>query len=240
MEALEKNGRPEGMAAPSACFVAIDFDGTVTDVDIIDAVLQDFARPEWRDVEALWEQGIIGSRECLERQMAMVEQPLGRLLQYVDGFSIDETFGDFLRFLSCQGIPYAIVSDGFQVFIERLLANAGLTQVPVLANVLSEERGGLKTLFPYADPDCSSANCKCMATAEPGRECSLLLVGDGRSDFCLAHKAAHVFSKKKLTEYCRANEIPHTAFRNFTDIKAVLEKKRLFASPLTLVTARKD
>jgi 2-hydroxy-3-keto-5-methylthiopentenyl-1-phosphate phosphatase len=221
-------------------FVAIDFDGTVTDVDIIDAVLQSFARPEWQEAETLWEQGIIGSRECLERQMSMVDQPLGKLLDYIDGFSIDGTFKDFAGYLDARDIPYAVISDGFQVFIERLLANAGLGQVPVYANLLREERGTLRTVFPYSQPDCDSANCKCTAVSELSKERSLIVIGDGQSDFCLAHQARHVFTKKKLSGYCRENNIPYTAFVSFAEIAAFLETKRTLPAPLQRVEAGKD
>jgi 2-hydroxy-3-keto-5-methylthiopentenyl-1-phosphate phosphatase len=221
-------------------FIAIDFDGTVTDVDIIDAVLQSFARPEWQEAELLWEQGIIGSRECLELQMSMVDQPLGKLLEYIDDFSIDNTFKDFAGYLDAWGIPYAIISDGFQVFIERLLANAGLGQVPVYANLLREEGGIMKTAFPHSHPDCNSANCKCAAVSALCRERSLIVVGDGRSDFCLAHQAHHVFTKKNLSGYCRENNIPHTPFDSFADITAFLETKKTLPMPLLTVEAGKD
>ncbi len=220
--------------------VAIDFDGTVTDVDIIDAVLQSFAPPEWREVEALWEQGIIGSRECLERQMSMVEQPLSLLLAHIDDFSIDETFGDFARFLARRNIPYAVVSDGFQVFIERLLRNAGLNDVPVLANIVSEEKGRLKTIFPYSDSECGSANCKCTAVTQLSKGRPLIVIGDGRSDFCLSHRATRVFSKKKLTGYCRTHEIPHTPFESFREIQNYLTEKRSFISALNSLASGKD
>ncbi len=221
-------------------FVAIDFDGTVTDVDIIDAVLQQFARPEWQEVETVWEQGIIGSRECLARQISMVEQPLGRLLEYIDGFSIDETFTEFTRFLDSHGIRYAIVSDGFRVFIERLLANAGLSDFTVLANELSEEQGKLNILFPYAHPDCNSANCKCRAISELSEERSLIVIGDGRSDYCLAHHASHVFAKNELTGYCRENNIPLTGFDDFSEIAASLQTQRIRLIPRQSVEAGKD
>ncbi len=206
-------------------FVAIDFDGTVTDCDIIDAVLQEFAGPEWRDVEALWEKNIIGSRECLQRQMAMIDQPLDVLLYYVDRFSIDSTFGAFLRSLERRHIPFAIVSDGFEVFIERLLANAGIRKIPVYANILREGPGGLETVFPFSHVDCNSANCKCNAVKESGRERSLIVVGDGRSDYCLARRAVHVFSKKKLTTYCEAHAIPHTPFQSFAKIDQYFDRQ---------------
>jgi 2,3-diketo-5-methylthio-1-phosphopentane phosphatase len=199
-------------------FVAIDFDGTVTDVDIIDAILQTFAAPEWRDVEALWEQGIIGSMKCLETQMSLIDQPLGRLLDYIDRFTLDESFKDFVLFLDKLHIPYAILSDGFQVFIERLLSNAGLKHVPVYANILTEEKGCLKTFFPFSRPDCSSANCKCAVAEKIDNGLPVILIGDGRSDFCVAEKACCAFTKNKLTGYCSANKIPHSPFHNFKEI----------------------
>jgi 2-hydroxy-3-keto-5-methylthiopentenyl-1-phosphate phosphatase len=212
-------------------FLAIDFDGTVSDIDVIDAVLEKFARPEWREVETLWEQDIIGSRECLERQMSMVEEPLERLLDFVDGFSLDSTFADFVRFLRKRAMPFAIVSDGFQVFIERLLSNAGINDIPVLANVLTEQNGKLTTVFPYVDPACNSANCKCMAVSEVSKGRDLILIGDGRSDFCMAGKARHVFTRKKLTGYCRVNRISHTPFDRFAQIKKCFDKKRVHRAP---------
>ncbi len=224
----------------ASSFVAIDFDGTVTDVDIIDAVLQQFARPEWQEVEAEWERGVIGSRESLERQMAMIDQPLGRVLAYVDGFSIDASFKEFTRFLDDRRIRYAIVSDGFQVFIERLLANAGLADVPVFANQLSEEQGRLRTLFPYARPGCNSANCKCAAVSGPGSERSLIVIGDGRSDFCLARRACHVFTKAKLSGYCRENSIPYTPFDDFSEITALMRPKSARLAPLRTAEVGKD
>jgi hypothetical protein len=44
--------------------------------DITDAIIQEFARPGWEIAERLWEEGAIGSRECLAMQMALVDQPL--------------------------------------------------------------------------------------------------------------------------------------------------------------------
>ena len=220
--------------------VAIDFDGTVTDTDVIDAVLQAFASPAWRDVEALWERGAIGSRECLELQMDMVGQPLERLLRFVDGFSIDPTFGDFLRFLRGEKIPFAVVSDGFGIFIERLLQNAGLADVPILANGLIEEQGMLEMLFPHADPRCASANCKCRAVDALCGGRDLVVIGDGRSDFCLARKAVHVFSKRALTRFCREQGLPHTAFDRFSQIPDVM-RELLIPSPRSIaVPAGKD
>ena len=48
--------------------ISCDFDGTITRSDTIDAILEQFALPQWLDVEAEWAAGKIGSRECLAQQ----------------------------------------------------------------------------------------------------------------------------------------------------------------------------
>jgi 2-hydroxy-3-keto-5-methylthiopentenyl-1-phosphate phosphatase len=48
---------------PSRVRVFVDFDGTISLEDTTDVILERFADPEWRKVEAEWLAGIIGSRE---------------------------------------------------------------------------------------------------------------------------------------------------------------------------------
>src|SRR5947208_12784471 len=79
------NGRARGllMANPSSAtrldepspIVFCDFDGTITQVDVTDAILERLADPQWRDLERAWVRGEIGSRERLARQMAVVPAP---------------------------------------------------------------------------------------------------------------------------------------------------------------------
>ncbi|MBI3755278.1 MAG: MtnX-like HAD-IB family phosphatase [Deltaproteobacteria bacterium] len=204
-------------------FVAIDFDGTITGRDITDAVIQKFALPGWEEAETRWEKGLIGSRECLAEQMALIHEPLEHVLEYVDSFGIDPAFPDFLSFLRRRRVPHAVVSDGFSIFSERILSNAGITDVPVYANGLNRQDGRLKTFYPHAKTDCPSGTCKCTVAGDAGGGSPIILVGDGRSDFCLAKEAALVLSKGKLTNYCKENGITHRPFENFYDVKSCLQ-----------------
>jgi 2,3-diketo-5-methylthio-1-phosphopentane phosphatase len=180
-------------------FVAIDFDGTIVDQDITDAVIQQFSRPGWEIPERLWESGQMGSRECLEIQMSLIHEPVADVLQFIDRFKIDPNFIGIADLLNEMGIPFAIVSDGFKVFIERLLVNAGFKEMPpVYANGLIQQRSRLKLVFPYANRQCPSGTCKCTVTNNVSEGRSVILIGDGRSDYCLAQKAAFIFSKGKL------------------------------------------
>ncbi|MBI5587901.1 MAG: HAD-IB family phosphatase [Deltaproteobacteria bacterium] len=204
-------------------FVAIDFDGTIVEKDITDEVIKEFARPGWELAEEEWEKGVIGSRECLERQMALIEEPLDKVVKFVDRFEVDSTFPEFIAYLKKNHIPHGVVSDGFEAFSKRILSNAGLADTPVFANLLKEADGRLKAFFPNSKPGCPSGTCKCMVTSGIGNGAPVILIGDGRSDFCLGRKAGFVFAKRKLEVYCRENGIPHAAFKDFTDVSRYIK-----------------
>jgi 2-hydroxy-3-keto-5-methylthiopentenyl-1-phosphate phosphatase len=48
------------------------------------------------------------------------------------------------------------------------------------------------------------------------------VVGDGRSDFCIAEGAQLVIAKGQLAAHCRARRIPHQLMRDFADASADL------------------
>jgi 2,3-diketo-5-methylthio-1-phosphopentane phosphatase len=200
-------------------FVTIDFDGTIVDQDITDAVIQQFAKTGWEIPERLWEAGQMGSRECLEIQMSLINESMLDVLAFIDRFEVDPNFLGFTHLLNEMGVPFAIVSDGFNVFIERLLGNAGFMKMPkIYANGLIKKRVGLKTVFPYANRQCLSGTCKCLATKNLSGDRSVILIGDGRSDFCLAQKAAFIFSKGKLGRFCAEAGLRFRPFEDFSDI----------------------
>jgi 2-hydroxy-3-keto-5-methylthiopentenyl-1-phosphate phosphatase len=213
----------QALTSAAEFFVAIDFDGTVTDVDLLDAILKSFADPRWRDAEALWERGLMGSRKCLEIQMSLVREPLDGILNFLDDFTVGEDFVRFVSFLRRRHIPFAVISDGFEEFIRRILSNAGMAKMPVYANSLKRDNGTYRSLFPYAYPDCPSATCKCRVADDLSKGLPVLLIGDGRSDFCLARKSSFAFTKNSLTEYCRSNAISHVPFSDFREIEEQLK-----------------
>jgi 2-hydroxy-3-keto-5-methylthiopentenyl-1-phosphate phosphatase len=44
-----------------------------------------------------------------------------------------------------------------------------------------------------------------------------VVVGDGRSDFCVAGRADLVLAKSSLVEHCRRSALPHFAIENFDE-----------------------
>ncbi len=210
----------------SGWVIQCDFDGTISVVDVTDALLERFARPGWREIEAEWEAGRIGSGECMKRQVAMLDMSRAELDDFLEGVAIDPHFLSFVKVTSRMGIALQIVSDGIDSAIHRVLALHGLAGLPVHANHLVQlEERRWRLTSPNAAATCASAcgTCKCELLARhTANSHKVLFVGDGRSDFCVAAKADFVLAKSRLIDHCVQEGIAHAAFGNFEDALALL------------------
>lgn len=210
---------------PSAWQIIVDFDGTISREDTTDRVLQRFADPGWEEIEADWVAGRIGSRECMERQVSLLRVSPDVFDTFVSSLAIDWGFTEFVRLCRRLAIPVTVVSDGLDRTIHALLNRAGLGDLPVVANRLEAiGRDRWRLASPHADPagGCASGTCKCRIASGLIRPLTLL-VGDGRSDFCVAGQADLVFAKTRLIAHCRDNGISHHAFGDFSEAVCLLE-----------------
>jgi 2-hydroxy-3-keto-5-methylthiopentenyl-1-phosphate phosphatase len=196
---------------------AIDFDGTIALEDTTDMLLDRRAEPAWLDVEKEWLAGRIGSRECLAQQAALIRATPEELDAALSDVSIDPDFVPFVAAASRIGSTMQVVSDGFDRCILPVLRRAGI-RLPVTSNRLRHVSANRWTAeFPSFAPDCQSMSgvCKCQA-AQTKR--TLVLIGDGRSDFCLASRADVVLAKGKLAAHCAESNYPFTPINSFADV----------------------
>lgn len=205
--------------------VQCDFDGTISLVDVTDSLLERFGRPGWRALEADWESGRIGSRECMKGQIALLDMGEDELNAHLDTIAIDPHFPAFVRAAERAGQVVQVVSDGLDRAIHHVLARHGLGHLPVIANQLvADGPRAWKLQSPYASGACvrASGNCKCERLAEQrAQQRQVLYVGDGASDFCVSGKADFVLAKARLIGYCRDHQIAHAAFTDFSEAIAL-------------------
>lgn len=208
-----------------------DFDGTITQVDVTDLLLTELAHPSWQEVEQEWARGSIGSRECLERQMALVDASTREFNDLVDSVPIDRGFQNFYQFISGHKLPFYVVSDGFDLVIRRVLKNVGLNGplhngTHLFSSALSIQGRRMMPSFPHSGPPCvhDCATCKVEAIRQIRRKDSLVIfIGDGLSDRFAAQVADVVFAKRQLLAHCRANDIRCRSFETFADIERELK-----------------
>ena len=203
--------------------VLVDFDGTVAPDDPTDRLLERFANPEWREIESEWQNGEISSRECMARQVALLRATPEAVDEQIRTVTTDPGFPTFLEFCRRRGAEVKIVSDGFDRVISMALRRARLS-VPFFANKLEWQGGDRWRLaFPHAESECrvGSANCKCSHAHRPLLR-PLVVIGDGRSDFCMSARADFVIAKGVLANHCQTRGVPHACFVNFYDVTSRL------------------
>ncbi len=205
--------------------VFVDFDGTISVGDTTDLILERFADPSWRTIEADWVAGRIGSRECMARQIDLIRASPQALDAFTERSTIDKHFSGFAGLCSAHGLPLTVVSDGLDRIAIAMLQRAGL-HLPIVANPLEWLGGERWRLgFPHAREDCVAAagHCKCATLgAEP--DGLRVLIGDGRSDFCAAATADLVIANGALAIYCGNNRIPFERFTDFAGAAMVLAR----------------
>jgi 2-hydroxy-3-keto-5-methylthiopentenyl-1-phosphate phosphatase len=205
------------------CHVFIDFDGTLAPGDPTDTLLGAFADPSWLELEAEFKAGRMTSRECMARQFGLLRVSPEAYDAKVLSQSIDPGFADFARICRRHGISMTIVSDGPDRSIKLLLDKAGI-DLPYFANKL-EYLGddSWKLGFPHARGDCAmvAGNCKCQF-AERDAAGTKIMIGDGRSDFCISTRVDLVLAKGVLAAHCRTRDLPHHAINDFRDATRIL------------------
>ncbi len=218
----------------------VDFDGTIAAGEPTDALLDRFAHPSWREIEEEWQQGRLSSRICMSQQVDLMRAEPAEIDEFLRNIEIDPDFPKFVQLCRAYGGRVVVVSDGLDRVVRTVMRASGW-DLPFSANRLTWVGGDRwKLEFPHARKDCRSAmgNCKC----SHGRRfpsSPAILVGDCRSDFCLAEHVHLVLAKGKLAGHCKDNGLPYVQIHNFANATQVLHAwlDALGTAPGTLACA---
>jgi 2-hydroxy-3-keto-5-methylthiopentenyl-1-phosphate phosphatase len=140
----------------------------------------------------------------------------------IHSIRIDPSFHGFTDFCRRRRVKLTIVSDGFDRVVRTVLECEGLP-IRFFANRLEWLGGDRWSLaFPHGQADCRSGggNCKCSHSVKQPGAC--VVIGDGRSDFCMAERADYVIAKGALADFCKERGLRHASFNTFDDVTARL------------------
>jgi 2-hydroxy-3-keto-5-methylthiopentenyl-1-phosphate phosphatase len=197
--------------------VFLDFDGTISAVDVGVHVLGRVADDEWRAIDERFQRGQIDSRECILDQWDLVDADEARLRSVAAEVALDPGFGPLVEALRASGAEVTVVSDGFGYYVEDACRPFG---VDVLTNAVDFTTGEL--LFPHEDRCCPCASCGTCKQAPikdaQRRGRSTVLVGDGASDRKAALLADLVFAKAALASWCAAFGVECIPFDSLSDV----------------------
>ena len=231
----------------SGLILFLDFDGTITQRDATDAILEAFAEPKWLDVERAWLSGKIGSRECMRAQIDLVSASPAQVDALLNEIDVAPGFSMLLDASAAVGVPVHIVSDGFDYCIKRILGRPDRGLLPRLARSQIVSSG----LEPAVQPDrwratfshptdrCAHgcATCKPAVMKQLSAGDLIMFVGDGLSDRYAAAYADVVFAKDTLATYCENASIPYTPYDTLEAVAEGVE--RLVRVEMPRSTSRK-
>jgi len=204
--------------------VFLDFDGTITQRDATDVILEAYADPGWLRIEEEWKAGRIGSRDCLTAQMALVSATTREIDRLLDGIEVDTGLVTLLATCSARDVAVHVISDGFDYCIHRILARPSLNLAPYLAGVQIVSSHltprGRAWQAGFGEPcvhGCGTCKPAAMARLNP-TGASTVFVGDGLSDKHAAAVADLVFAKDSLAAYCTDHGIAYSGYDNLAAI----------------------
>lgn len=202
----------------------LDFDGTITPMDVGPLILSHFAGDRWIPLNEAWDRGDLTTAQRAEGQWAMVEADEAAVLRLLDRVPLDPHFPVLVDYCRARRVPLWIISDGFDFYIERILANHRLTGVSTLSNRARWADGRWRLEFPHPDRRGEPAGSW---KAEIVRQfqaagARVAYVGDGLSDRAAIQAADRRFAKGKLADHCRKQGIPFLPFESLVDVHAGL------------------
>lgn len=199
--------------------VFLDFDGTISTLDVGRYLLSRTAPPEWWDLHLQYERGEIGSRACISGQWALVAGDEAELRAVAREVPLDTGFEPLVQWLRGGGAEVAVLSDGFGFYAREVCDPLALD---VYTNAV-DFAASRALRFPYEDPTCACANCgvckQAPIRAAQARGRTTVLVGDGASDRQAALVAEIVLAKHELADWCDASGVAYTRFEDLDDVR---------------------
>ncbi|HEY43175.1 MAG TPA: MtnX-like HAD-IB family phosphatase [Anaerolineae bacterium] len=201
-----------------------DFDGTICPTQMMDFLYQRFAACGMEFADR-WQRGEISTQEEIVSTFATVRASREEMEAALDTIEIDPHFPVFLEFCRSRDYSFAIVSDGLEWYIDYILTRHDIRGVDIYANQIHFGVGGFRFDFPWYDDETPMRGvCKPRIVRryqERGRK--VVYAGDGMSDFDVIGVADHIFARRKLASFARAQGVE---FTDFDDCRDLLEKWR--------------
>ena len=200
--------------------LVIDFDGTVTEDDLLDRIARDFGDPVvYQEVEDGLDAGTMPLREVITREFAPVTAPLEEVVAWVlEHARVRAGFRELVEEARAAGLEVHVVSSGFHELIEPVLEREGV-EVLLHANRIEPSPSGWRVEWRYPD-DCDHCGESCKRALLPDGH--VVYVGDGYSDRCAALASDRVFATRGLAHYLAEHGVAFEPFSDFHGISKAL------------------
>lgn len=220
-----------------------DFDGTITQRDVIVMIMEAFAPPVWRDiVDQILNQRTLSIKDGVTQLFQLI--PASKK-EDIEAFvraevKIRPGFETLLSFCNAEGVPFQVLSGGVDFFVHQVLASYR-PRLDIFCNGASFETGPdnpdgrIQLTMPYYDADCTQcgqcACCKISLMDRFDREKYFrVAIGDSLTDLPMARVADLTFARGQLVDYCKEEDIAVTPYEDFHDVLNALQARGALAA----------
>ena len=201
----------------------VDFDGTITEQDVVFTMVKTFCREGWQEINDQWERGEISTEQCAQGTFNLMTAGREDILKLASDIKIDPFFNEFLLLCQARQEKVVILSDGYDLIIEHILNKAGI-KLPFYSNKLVIENKKFSIACTYHNKECGRCGtCKTnLLNQLKEKDSQVIFIGDGYSDTCVAKEADVVLAKEPLFSYCQKHNVKVLPIANFSDILKLL------------------
>lgn len=208
--------------------VFCDFDGTFSIQDVGSTLARERLAARRRQLWARFEQGEFTAWSYVVELFDGFELPPAELFRFLETIALDPGARGLVDWCAKIGVPFQILSDGFDWNLERLQEIHDV-RFAYRANHLEYE-GDVWRIAPGApNPDCNCGTGTCKRgliaayrKANPKTWC--VHIGNGRvSDQCGAIEADLVFAKDTLVDALRERGKAFVPFETLDDVRRALD-----------------
>ncbi len=205
-----------------------DYDGTMTRHDFYELAIAELVPPGTPDYWGHFLTGGMTVFEVLSRIFAAIRADEQTILETARRCQLSSGLGESMLRLQAAGWKIVVASAGCGWYIERILAEAGVTNVEIHANpgrVIPG--GGLEMTRPEASPFFSQnvgIDKAAVVQAQLAYGCPVAFAGDGKPDFAASRvvPAALRFARADLAEKLRAHGESYRPFQDWTEVADTL------------------
>ena len=222
------------MTKQKTAIIFSDFDGTITEHDVIVMIMEKFAPPEWVQVkDDILYRRTITLKDGVEKLFSFIPaSKKNEIITFVrNNVKIRNGFEQFLIFCKNNNIEFNVLSGGLDFFIEEVLSK-WKSQINIFCNEADFTSEKIKIRYKYLPEDCNVCGecgcCKIEIIEKSSKDKYLrVLIGDSLTDLAPSKVVDIVFARSDLIKYLEQENIKYIPFNDFYEVVEKLKQIQL-------------
>jgi 2-hydroxy-3-keto-5-methylthiopentenyl-1-phosphate phosphatase len=214
--------------------IACDFDGTITQHDTLHLIVARYGDGGlWDRIEPRLRAGELTLEQAMQEEFAGVRATPEQVRELVLAEAgLRAGFPDFVAWVRERGHRLLVLSSGFRSVIDAVLTRWGLGHLEVASHEAEFTPDGCRLIWADRGERCEVCGRRCKRHDVRARHAgeTLVLIGDGVSDRCVARMAEIVFARAHLARDLALDGVAFHPFEDFHEVREELEARTTLAA----------